>query len=81
MPRFFLNLDECGSRTIDEDGFEADHLEAAREAGIKAAREIMASEVKAGKLCLSCRIEVTDGDGVVLVTVPFREAVKVSGLG
>ena len=67
MPRFFLNLDECGIRSLDQDGFELAHLEAAREAGIKAARDIMASEVRSGKLCLNCRVEVTDADGVVVL--------------
>lgn len=80
MPRFFLNLDECGVRSIDDEGFEAAHHEAARTAAIDAAREIMASEVRAGKLCLSCRIEVTDAEGEIVLTVPFKDAVMVSGL-
>ena len=80
MPRYFLNLDECGSRTIDDEGYEAAHDEAARAAGITAARGIMAEEVLNGKLCLSCRIEVTNHDGEVVLVVPFKEAVTVSGL-
>jgi hypothetical protein len=44
------------------------------------AREIMSNEVKNGKLCLSCHIEVEDEAGQVVLTLPFKEAVQVSGL-
>lgn len=80
MPRFFLNLDQCGLRSLDHEGFQADHLDAARTAGIQAARDIMADEVRAGRLCLDCRVEVTDADGVVVLVVPFKEAIEVKGL-
>ena len=80
MPRYFLNLDECGVQTLDHEGYEVATLDAAHAAGIRAARDIMSSEVKAGKLCLSCRIEVTDYEGAVLLVVPFSEAVTVTGL-
>jgi hypothetical protein len=40
----------------------------------------MAAEVQAGRLCLSCRIEVTDEDQALIVGVPFKEALAITGL-
>jgi hypothetical protein len=77
MTRFFFNLDECGERTIDDEGFELAHIEAARAAAINAARDIIAAEVQKGRLCLSCRIEVTDAAGEIFLTVLFRDAVEI----
>jgi hypothetical protein len=52
----------------------------ARLRAIREARSIMSSEVAAGKLCLSCHIRVEDARGATLLTVPFREALEVTGL-
>ena len=79
MPLFYLNLNECGSLTVDDEGYELANLDAARGAGVAAARDIMAEEIKSGTLCLSCRIEVTDANGVVLMVVPFKDGVGVTG--
>ena len=80
MPQYFLNLNECGSHTIDNEGLELANVEAAVSTAVSAARDIMASEVLAGRLCLGCRIEVTEAAGVILATVPFRDAVQVTGM-
>ena len=52
----------------------------ARLRAIREARSIMSSEVAAGKLCLSCHICVEDAQGATLLTVPFSEALEISGL-
>jgi hypothetical protein len=79
MPRYFFNLHECGRVTEDGEGADVVDLSAARDRAIREARAIICAEVTEGRLCLSCRIEVHDGDGRCVVAVPFREAVAASG--
>jgi hypothetical protein len=80
MARFFVHLNECGSVSRDEDGHELADLQEARDAALKAAREIMCAEIAEGRLCLSCQIEITDSAGEVLLVIPFRDAITISGL-
>ena len=78
MPRFF-HLHECGTLLEDEEGIELPDLAAARRAAVQSARDIMSGEIAAGRLCLGCRIEVRDTQGVTVLELPFREAVEISG--
>jgi hypothetical protein len=80
MQKLFFHLHECGTVVIDEEGVELDSLADARVRAIREARSIMSSEAAAGKLCLSCHIRVEDAQGETLMTVLFREALKVTGL-
>ncbi|MGV3480117.1 MAG: DUF6894 family protein [Sphingobium sp.] len=80
MARYFFNLYECGALTPDVEGEEFDDLDAVRETAIRLARGIMAGEITAGRLCLLCRIEVADEAGAVVMEVPFRDTVVVTGL-
>ncbi len=80
MSRFYFHLDECGAICADEEGFELADIDAARVQAIAAARDIMCDEVSRGRLCLSCRIDVADESGAIVLVVPFKEAVTLSGL-
>lgn len=80
MARYFFHLHECGKVIPDEEGRELPSSHNLREAAVAEARFVMSAEVQAGRLCLSCRIEVTDEDEKLLVAVPFREALEVTGL-
>lgn len=80
MALFFFDLHECGDVTKDSDGEEAESLKVAREIALTAARELMCAEISTGMLCLSCFIEIRDGQNRILDRVDFREAVKISGL-
>lgn len=79
MARFHFNLHECGDIVIDEDGVERADLAAVRTEAIEAAREVMGAEVKQGRLCLSCHIEVTDEHGERVLVIPFRDALTITG--
>jgi hypothetical protein len=78
--RYFFHLHECGTVIPDEEGRELAGHDAVRQAALAAARDLMAAEVQAGRLCLGCCIQVTDESGRVAVTVNFREALTLSGL-
>jgi hypothetical protein len=80
MPRFFFNLDECGTVISDAGGAEYPDLEAARTGAIAAGRGIMSDEVREGTLCLSCCIVIHDADGQELERMPYRDLLMISGL-
>lgn len=80
MPRFYFHLEMCGQAYPDHEGRSFPDLEHARASAVLDARDLMAGEVKAGRLCFSCRIDIADEQGAVVLTLPFHEAVELSGL-
>lgn len=80
MLRLFFHLHECGTVVLDEEGVEVESLADARLRAVRDARSIMAAEVGGGRLCLSCHITVEDDKGAILLTIPFREALQVTGI-
>jgi len=80
MPLYRLNLHECGIVLHDVEGIERADLAGARDAAITGARGIMAAELGEGRLCLSCHIEIEDAAGAIVMTVPFGDAVSVTGV-
>jgi hypothetical protein len=60
MPRYFFHLYECGTMIPEDEGRELSGPGSIRDIALREARDVMAGEVKAGSLCLSCRIEVMD---------------------
>jgi hypothetical protein len=79
MPRYFFHLYECGTMIRDDDGRELSDAGPIRDLAIREALDVMAGEVQAGSLCLSCRIEVMDEKGQPVFVLPFKEALKVTG--
>lgn len=80
MTRYFFNLYECGRVTMDEEGLLLATVPEARRRAIDEARAIMCAEVKEGRLCLNCNIEVVDDHGALAVNVPFKDALHVEGV-
>lgn len=78
MTRFYFNLDECGTTLEDVEGREYSTLEQAMAAAIDSARDVMAGEIRAGRLCLGCCIRIIDDDGKEVGCIAFNEAVEVS---
>ena len=78
--RYFFNLHECGQITLDEAGVNHNDIGSVRLSATQAARDIMAAEVKGGRLCLSCHIEVFDSAGIQVLKLPFKDVLNVSGL-
>jgi hypothetical protein len=64
---------------IDPDGSDLSLAESAVRA-LKEARSMMAHEILKGRVDLNQRIDVEDGDGTVLLTLYFHEAVTILGL-
>lgn len=79
MSLYFMHLHECGTVTVDEDGAEFEDRDQAHAAALRAAREMMCSELQQGHLCLSCHIEVVEPAAERSFKVEFRDAVVISG--
>ena len=80
MPRFFLHLHECGTLIDDEDGVVLADLADARSRAVLEARTVMSSEVREGRLCLSCYILVETERHEEVYRLPFHEALTITGL-
>jgi hypothetical protein len=79
MQKLFFHLHEGDTVVVDEEGAEVESLADARLRALREARSIMSAEVAAGQLCLSCHISVEDAQGAALLTVPFSEALEITG--
>jgi hypothetical protein len=80
MARYYFHLHECGTVIPDEEGLDKPDMESVRWEALRAARELMCTEMMQGKLCLACHIEVRDAADEVVHVLPFKEAVKVTGV-
>lgn len=79
MARFYFDLHECGKILEDEDGVERS-IRSLREEAIRAAREIMCEELTQGHLCLSYHIAVRDETNQIVLMLPFKDAVAITGI-
>ena len=75
MPLYFFNLYD-DLVTFDDEGRELPDLSAAMQAAEQGARELLCEQLRAGRIDLSHRIEITDGKAVLGI-VPFDEVVRV----
>jgi len=76
MPIYFIHVHEGGRRAKDKEGKCFPDLRAAEQEAIKAAREMAAQKVRAGKLLdLSSRLEIFDVDGKLAAVVTFKAAI------
>ena len=76
MQRYYFHI--IDGRTIkDEEGQEFSGLEEARAEAIACARSIMREALWKGRLPLNECIQIADGNGTVLATVPFRDAITI----
>ena len=76
MPRYHFHLRDRTGLTEDVQGRELADLVKARERAIREARAIICDDVRQGRIDLSGMIEVTDGEGEVVLILPFSDAVE-----
>ena len=76
MPRYHFHLHDASGVTPDMQGSELADLAQARQRAIREARAMICDDVRHGCIDLNGRIEVADGDGEVVLTLPFSEAVE-----
>ena len=81
MPRYHFNIRNGSGFTIDEEGLDLFSETDARAQAVRGARSLMSAEVLEGMLDLGGQIEVTDDLNGAVLTVRFRDAVRVQGDG
>jgi hypothetical protein len=75
VPLYHLHIRQTAMRLLDEEGAVFPSLQAAREEAILAARELLATHIRDGFLPIDWSVEIADEHDVVVLIVPFREAV------
>jgi len=77
MPRYFLHVHQNSERTEDPDGQDFDSLALAIEEAKAAARDLVADQLLTLEtIGLTRSIVITDVDGKVMSTVPFKDALR-----
>lgn len=79
MPTFFLHLCDGDERFEDTTGISLASLSAARVEAVRAAREMMAENLREGRQLDHQIIEISDAGGKVLDVVRFRDVLKQTG--
>ena len=77
VAHYFFSLHDRHGETPDEEGRDLPGAGDARIHAITAARELMAEDIRTGRLTLTDYIEVSTRDGEVVLTVPFSDAVTI----
>jgi CRP-like cAMP-binding protein len=75
MPRFFFHIRNGNGFTEDEEGQELADERQAEQVAVHGARSLVAAEALEGEIDLRGGIEVRDGDGSEVLTIPFADAV------
>jgi hypothetical protein len=78
MPRFFFHICNGHGFIEDEEGVDLPDEPAARSNAVEAARDVMAGDLREGRLDLTSFIEVEDEAHRLLFTLTFAEAVRVN---
>jgi hypothetical protein len=73
MPLYYLHIRNGDKLEVDPDGTELPDLEAALTEALKVARELMDEVADLGRNAV---IEVADGSGETVLTVPFSDAIR-----
>ena len=76
VPIFYFHLHDRFGAVPDPDARELDSLEVARAQALKGARSIICEDVRDGIVDLTGRIDVYDGAGKLILSLPFNEAVE-----
>ena len=78
MPLFYLHIRDAEELVEDTEGIDLPDLDAARSEAVRGARDIIASAVRAGGLLDGQRIEITDAEGRLLASVPFKDVIRIA---
>jgi hypothetical protein len=80
MATYYFNIQECGTLQEDLTGRAFDTFEAAYDHALEVARNVMSDEVREGRLCVACNVDILNADRKLLQSVPFRQALAISGI-
>ena len=79
MALYYFHLRDGEDILLDPDGRALEGPGAIALCALIEARALISEEVRSGRIHLDQRIDVEDADGVVVHSLPFSEAVEISG--
>ena len=74
MARYYFHLRDGSDQLLDPDGIELQDQRAIEAAALRAARDTLSHELRAGRLDLRYRIDVEMADGMIIHTIDLAEA-------
>jgi hypothetical protein len=77
MAKYFFHLRDGVDQLLDPEGREFDDLDALREAVLRDARDCICGDVQTGIIDLRYRIDVEDGEGNLVYSLPFEHAFSI----
>lgn len=77
VPRYYLQLRNRAGEMLDPDGSECLDIDALRNVVLFNARDVIAGDVRRGRIDLSFRIDAEDASGALVHSLPFADAVDV----
>jgi hypothetical protein len=80
MPRYFFHLHECNDIIEDPEGRVPPDVEEALFEARNDARDLLAAEVRNGKICLGCHIEAVEQDTGATYVMPFKPLLEITGV-
>jgi hypothetical protein len=78
MPRFYFHVVDSDGIASDEEGLVLEDAAAARDVAVQGARDILAAEIRYGRIDLDWRIDIADNGGEIVLSLPFSDAVQVA---
>jgi hypothetical protein len=79
LPRFYFSFQNGAGLVADEEGRELRDLETVRREALKGIRSIVAAEVEKGRLDLTGKMTIRDGDQAEILVIAFDEALNITG--
>jgi hypothetical protein len=79
VPRFYFNFHNSVGFVADEEGRELRNLEAVRREALKGIRSVIAAEVEKGRLDLTGKMTIHDGNHAEVIVITFDEALTIKG--
>ena len=76
--RYYLHLRDGQDIAIDQEGLEFRTISSLQDAMRKAARDIIAGDVKRGVLDLNLRIDAETQSGQLVCSLPFSSALSIA---
>lgn len=77
MPRFYFQIYNGNGHTLDEEGQDLADVGEARAVAVSGIRSLLGEELAAGSMDLDGKIDVTDKEGTVVLSLPYSDAVEI----
>ena len=77
MIRYYMHLRNGIDELLDSEGVELVDLDAVRHNAMVAVRDILSSDLRTGVMDLRYRVDAETESGVIVYTLPFKQAFSI----